>query len=347
MAAPSRLRAAPRRAPSAVNPHTSMPAHPERRARLAARMPQREPVGRIDQLGDRHPLHRRHLARVDGRVTAMGSRHQPSTGVTRYAAAPRRTARASCRAPDAGRVQAGLLLRPRAAPRRPGRRRSGSMPPPGKAGWPACLRMPRGSLDEQHVRARAAPRRTGSAPPPGVPPWRAARQPGTPRRAARRQPASHDGQQLQLAARRRLGGFPVTRTGPAGPSFSLAALRVGRALAVRGAQRGQRAGAAGRPARVADAAAVPDQPVRQVVQSLRGISSPTSCSILTGSVLVVQPKRRTSRPKWVSTVMPGTPKALPSTTLAVLRPTPGSVTRSSSRAGHLAAEPLDRSAAAG
>ena len=31
--------------------------------------------------------------------------------------------------------------------------------------------------------------------------------------------------------------------------------------------------------------------------------------------------------------MPGTPKALPSTTLAVLRPTPGSVTRSSSRPG--------------
>ena len=37
--------------------------------------------------------------------------------------------------------------------------------------------------------------------------------------------------------------------------------------------------------------------------------------------------------KWVSTVMPGTPNALPSTTLAVLRPTPASVTRSSSRPG--------------
>ena len=43
---------------------------------------------------------------------------------------------------------------------------------------------------------------------------------------------------------------------------------------------------------------------------------------------------------WVSTVMPGMPNALPSTTLAVLRPTPGSVTRSLRRARHLAAEPL-------
>ena len=39
--------------------------------------------------------------------------------------------------------------------------------------------------------------------------------------------------------------------------------------------------------------------------------------------------------------MPGTPNALPSTTFAVLRPTPGRVTRSASRRGHLAVEPLD------
>ena len=40
--------------------------------------------------------------------------------------------------------------------------------------------------------------------------------------------------------------------------------------------------------------------------------------------------------------MPGMPKALPSTTLAVLRPTPGSVTRSFSRPRHLAVEALAR-----
>ena len=64
-----------------------------------------------------------------------------------------------------------------------------------------------------------------------------------------------------------------------------------------------------------------------------GNSEPTSASTLTGSVLVVQPNRRASRPKCVSTVMPGMPNALPSTTLAVLRPTPGSVTRSDSLPG--------------
>ena len=54
---------------------------------------------------------------------------------------------------------------------------------------------------------------------------------------------------------------------------------------------------------------------------------------MSGSVWVVQPKRRASREKWVSTVIPGIPNAFPSTTLAVLRPTPGSVTRSRSRFG--------------
>ena len=70
-----------------------------------------------------------------------------------------------------------------------------------------------------------------------------------------------------------------------------------------------------------------------MVQSRLGNIAPTACSTLTGSVSSVQPNRRTSRPKWVSTVMPGTPNALPSTTLAVLRPTPGRVTRSASRPG--------------
>ena len=81
-----------------------------------------------------------------------------------------------------------------------------------------------------------------------------------------------------------------------------------------------------------------------IVQSRLGNSAPTACSTLTGSVSSVQPKRRASRPKWVSTVMPGMPKALPSTTLAVLRPTPGSVTRSSRRGG---TSPSYRSTSAG
>ena len=79
-----------------------------------------------------------------------------------------------------------------------------------------------------------------------------------------------------------------------------------------------------------------------MVQSRLGNSAPTSCSALTGSVWVVQPKRRASRPKWVSTVMPGMPKALPSTTLAVLRPTPGSVDEVLEAGRYLAAVPLDQ-----
>jgi hypothetical protein len=64
-----------------------------------------------------------------------------------------------------------------------------------------------------------------------------------------------------------------------------------------------------------------------------GTSAPTACSTLTGSSSAVQPQRRTSLPKCVSTVMPGTLNALPRMTLAVLRPMPGSLTSSSSVAG--------------
>ena len=46
-------------------------------------------------------------------------------------------------------------------------------------------------------------------------------------------------------------------------------------------------------------------------------------------------KRRDSLPKWVSTVIPGILNAWPSTTFAVLRPTPGKVINSSSVCGTL------------
>src|SRR5260221_4817834 len=69
------------------------------------------------------------------------------------------------------------------------------------------------------------------------------------------------------------------------------------------------------------------------VHSRRGRSAATSCSILSGSACAVQPNLRASRAKWVSTVRAGLPNASPSTTLAVLRPTPGNVTSSSSVPG--------------
>ncbi len=61
--------------------------------------------------------------------------------------------------------------------------------------------------------------------------------------------------------------------------------------------------------------------------------APTACSTFTGSSSAVHRQRRTRRPKCVSTVIPGMSNALPRTTLAVLRPTPGSVTSSSMFAG--------------
>ena len=64
-------------------------------------------------------------------------------------------------------------------------------------------------------------------------------------------------------------------------------------------------------------------------------------STLTGSDCSVSPQRRTSRPRWVSTVMPGTPNAWPSTTFAVLRPNPGRRHQLRQGARHLAVEPLD------
>ena len=54
-----------------------------------------------------------------------------------------------------------------------------------------------------------------------------------------------------------------------------------------------------------------------------------SASTLTGSSLLVHAQRRARRPTWVSTVIPGTPKAFPRTTFAVFLPTPGSLTSSS------------------
>ena len=61
---------------------------------------------------------------------------------------------------------------------------------------------------------------------------------------------------------------------------------------------------------------------------------------LTGSVSLGPPQRRTSRPKWVSTVMPGMSKALPRITLAVLRPIPGRLT-TVHRGRYLTVEPID------
>src|SRR6185437_4076935 len=114
-------------------------------------------------------------------------------------------------------------------------------------------------------RARSVRRRTGPARRTACPRWRAARAVPGPPSSRPREPAG--------AARTGPTGTGPARAGPArGPGSRERAgldelrghLRVGGPLAVRGAQAGQPAGAAGGAARVADPPAVPDHPLRQV-----------------------------------------------------------------------------------
>src|SRR5215510_12538120 len=70
------------------------------------------------------------------------------------------------------------------------------------------------------------------------------------------------------------------------------------------------------------------------IQSFFGRSSIRSASIFSGCLFTVNPSRCDRRDTCVSTTTPvGIPKAAPRTTLAVLRPTPGSSTNSSSVCG--------------
>ena len=64
-----------------------------------------------------------------------------------------------------------------------------------------------------------------------------------------------------------------------------------------------------------------------------GIISIRANSIFTGLLCVVNPSLREILATCVSTTMPGMPNAAPSTTLAVLRPTPGRDVRASSSSG--------------
>ena len=76
----------------------------------------------------------------------------------------------------------------------------------------------------------------------------------------------------------------------------------------------------------------PNQIMRweKMVHSSIGTWAIRSRSTLTGSWLEVSSSRRESRPTWVSTTTPSLrEKNVPRTTLAVLRPTPGSSTSSS------------------
>ena len=92
------------------------------------------------------------------------------------------------------------------------------------------------------------------------------------------------------------------------------------------------------PARKTAPAPVPDEPVAPDCPVLRAArASSGRCSIFSGSVWRVSRSRCESRTTWVSTTMPSSfPKALPSTTLAVFRPTPGQRVQLLHRVGNAA-----------
>ena len=71
------------------------------------------------------------------------------------------------------------------------------------------------------------------------------------------------------------------------------------------------------------------------VHRTEGSAAHSCCSILTESSAEAMPSRFLTRSTCRSTGEPGTRSACPSTTLAVFRPTPGNLTRSSMRAGTL------------
>src|SRR5450759_2587442 len=100
-----------------------------------------------------------------------------------------------------------------------------------------------------------------------------------------------------------------------------------------GAEVVENAGGAVGLAGVADPAPVHDQAQPEVGPLLRRQHLADLGLDLDRVLLRVRPSLALRRVTWVSTASPGKPKATPRTTLAVLRPTPGSVTRSSIRGG--------------
>ena len=139
----------------AVKPQTSMPAHLERGADPAARMADPQPVGRVDQLGDRQPGDVRDLGRLARRAPGAARATRPSTGVTTKSLTGIHSVGQLRQHGDAGRVEPDLLAAPRAARSPPGRRRPGR---PRRRGRPAGRRGCAWS------RRAAAPARRGRAP---------------------------------------------------------------------------------------------------------------------------------------------------------------------------------------
>ena len=217
-------------------------------------------------------------------------------------------------------------------------------------------------------RPRSDPHRRASAAAPRC--WR--RDPASPSFAAWHRHPRHDGG-AAAAGSTCSNGDAISRQGPRivdGAAAVCGALDEVRARARRRASSAQRAlpalgGAARerrrrrvaparhradlaqRPPRQADVAAVQDQPVVRVARrnaSRHALEQPQSRP-RAACVPSARPVRLATRKTCVSTASVGSPKATLSTTLAVLRPTPGRASSASRVARHLAAVLLDQDAA--
>jgi len=316
----SRSRARPGRGRSA--PHDLVPGH-DRLRFLEVLHARQVDVEEVDLAVDRDPRpvgpeeHGRVAhARVAGH--ALGS--VPASRVTcarRARSAIRRTqgpsrswarARARLRTGERRSSRGGRRMRRRGPPPAPrgSRRWRGCAP---RRWWSSSARRPRG-------RGRSSLGPPASRPPPAGP--GAA---GTGKRGAPREPRGRDGTRAppgRGGGLRRTPGPPGARRLvrgpglPAGPS----------ALAE------ERAHAAGRLPGVADLAAVEDDEVGRPRPALAGTSAMSCASTSAGSSPWARPRRFVTRSTCVSTAMPSAmSKAWPRTTLAVLRPMPGSGTR--------------------
>ena len=122
---------------------------PERRPDVAGGVPHPEPVGRVDQLGQRHPGDLRHLAGVAGGRPPAGRPTSRPPG-RRGCPTGRGTAPAAWPAPARWPGRRRPPPAPRAARCRPGSPPPGP-PAAGERGLPGVAAQVRGLLDEQHV----------------------------------------------------------------------------------------------------------------------------------------------------------------------------------------------------
>ena len=177
---------------------------------------------------------------------------------------------------------------------------------------------------QRQVRQRRA-RRWPASPARGRPTQRSGGRARGGRRGPRRSPVQPAASSASASTARASRAHRDTATCGTGLDQLGGDLRVDRPEPVRRAVAGQRARAAGR--LLAWQIRRPCQIARwdRSVQSRFGSSRRPRARPSPGPSSAVHCQRRTSRPKWVSTVMPGIPNALPRITFAVLRPIPGSV----------------------